>query len=110
MAEQPSRNRAAVHRSRFTTYHVVTGSPTGISQPASVRGAAIGAPRAWPAPGAESAANRGHFLRIREITIVGYFTSGEVGKDVLHFEPVPGIYQACIPLSEVGNVSWTWSR
>ncbi len=43
----------------------------------------------------------------RELTIVGYFTSEVVGKNVLHYDPVPGRYDGCIPLAEVGNRSWT---
>ena len=45
--------------------------------------------------------------QIRELTIVGYFTSEKVGRTVLHYDPVPGRFDACVPLSEVGNVNWT---
>lgn len=47
------------------------------------------------------------FRLVRELTIVGYFTSELVGKTVLHYDPVPGRYDGCIPISEVGNVNWT---
>ncbi len=47
------------------------------------------------------------FRQMRELTILGYFTSEEVGKHVLHYNPVPGGFEACIPISEVGNVNWT---
>lgn len=47
------------------------------------------------------------FRQMRELTIVGYFTSELVGKTVLHYDPVPGRYDGCIPISEVGNVNWT---
>jgi len=46
-----------------------------------------------------------HFLR--EATIVGYFTSETVGKTVLHYDPVPGRFDPCVPIAEVGNVNWT---
>lgn len=59
---------------------------------------------------AASSSDRAHFGRIRELTIVGYFTSETVGKEVLHYDPVPGPFQACVPLSDVGNISWTHSR
>ncbi|MBC7367409.1 MAG: gluconate 2-dehydrogenase subunit 3 family protein [Undibacterium sp.] len=45
--------------------------------------------------------------QIRELTVVGYFTSEKVGRNVLHYDPVPGRFDACVPLSEVGNRSWT---
>ena len=36
-----------------------------------------------------------------------YFTSEPVGKNVLHYDPIPGQFAGCVPISEVGNVSWT---
>ncbi len=47
------------------------------------------------------------FRQIRELTILGYFTSEEVGKNVLHYNPVPGGFDACVPIADVGNVNWT---
>ena len=47
------------------------------------------------------------FHLIKELTLLGYFTSEPIGKNVLHYDPIPGRYQGCIPLAEVGNVSWT---
>jgi len=44
--------------------------------------------------------------QIRELVIVGYFTSEIVGKTVLGYDPVPGRFDPCIPLSETGNVLW----
>ena len=51
--------------------------------------------------------DKSFFGLVRELTITGYFTSETVGRTVLHYDPVPGGYQGCIPLAEVGNVSWT---
>ena len=50
---------------------------------------------------------RAFFALMRELTVLGYFTSETVGKTVLHYDPVPGRYDGCIPLAEVGNVNWT---
>lgn len=47
------------------------------------------------------------FHQLRELTLLGYFTSEPVGKNVTHYDPVPGPFQACIPLASVGNVAWT---
>lgn len=49
----------------------------------------------------------GFFLQLRELTLVGYFTSETVGRNVLHYDPVPGPFQADVPLAEVGNRAWT---
>ncbi|MEI6052361.1 MAG: gluconate 2-dehydrogenase subunit 3 family protein, partial [Opitutaceae bacterium] len=47
------------------------------------------------------------FYQMKELTVVGYFTSETVGRTVLHYDPVPGRFQGCVPISEVGNVLWT---
>jgi hypothetical protein len=47
------------------------------------------------------------FLLIKELTVIGYFTSELVGKSVLKYDPVPGRFDPCIPLAEVGNAQWT---
>jgi hypothetical protein len=47
------------------------------------------------------------FLQIKELTVIGYFTSELVGKSVLKYDPVPGRFDPCIPLAEVGSAQWT---
>ncbi|MBL9187434.1 MAG: gluconate 2-dehydrogenase subunit 3 family protein [Opitutaceae bacterium] len=49
------------------------------------------------------------FHQIKELTILGYFTSEPVGRNVTHYDPIPGRYQGCIPIAEVGNRAWTRS-
>jgi hypothetical protein len=39
--------------------------------------------------------------------VFGYFTSEQVGRNVLHYDPVPGRYDACVPIDEVGRRNWT---
>jgi len=45
----------------------------------------------------------GFYRGIKSMAIWSYFTSEEIGKNVLSYDPVPGVYEPCIPLSEVGN-------
>lgn len=45
-------------------------------------------------------------MAVRYYTLFGYFTSEKVGEEILSYDPVPGVYQGCIPASEVGNA---WS-
>jgi glucoside 3-dehydrogenase (cytochrome c) hitch-hiker subunit len=47
------------------------------------------------------------FALIRSATVLGYFTSEEVGLKVLHYDPVPGAYDGCIPIDQVGRRNWT---
>jgi hypothetical protein len=49
----------------------------------------------------------GSFALIRSATILGYFTSEQVGRNVLHYDPVPGAYNGCVPIDQVGRRNWT---
>ena len=42
----------------------------------------------------------------RDLAIHTYRTSEVIGKEVLSYDPIPGVYQGCIPIEEVGNA---WS-
>ena len=46
------------------------------------------------------------FKKARELTISGYFTSETVMKTVLNYDFIPGMWQGCVPISEVGNKVW----
>lgn len=48
----------------------------------------------------------GFYRSIKSMTLWAYFSSEEIGKNVLSYDPIPGMYQGCIPLSDVGN-SWS---
>ncbi len=49
----------------------------------------------------------GFYRSLKSMALWGYFTSEEIGKNVLNYDPIPGEYLGCIPLAEVGN-SWTF--
>ena len=57
------------------------------------------------APAAESGSDEpAHYFRLmKELTLLGYFTSQIGATQVLQYEPVPGRFQACIPIAEAGN-------
>ncbi|MGJ8734921.1 MAG: gluconate 2-dehydrogenase subunit 3 family protein, partial [Cellulophaga sp.] len=47
-------------------------------------------------------------LSVRYYTIFGYCTSEKVGEEILAYDPIPGTYQACIPLEEAtGGKAWS---
>jgi hypothetical protein len=56
---------------------------------------------------AEEGIDAGFFRLIRSATILGYFTSEPVGRNVLHYDPVPGAYDGCVPIDQVGRRNWT---
>lgn len=47
------------------------------------------------------------FGLLRSATVLGYFTSEPVGRNVLHYDPVPGAYDGCVPIDQVGRRNWT---
>ncbi|HEX8039461.1 MAG TPA: gluconate 2-dehydrogenase subunit 3 family protein [Chryseosolibacter sp.] len=51
--------------------------------------------------------NRPFILSMKELTMLGFFTSQPGATQVLQYVAVPGAYHGCIPLSEAGNgKSW----
>lgn len=56
---------------------------------------------------AEEGRDQGFFRLIRSATVLGYFTSEPVGRNVLHYDPVPGRFDGCVPIEQVGRRNWT---
>ncbi|MBL7857991.1 MAG: gluconate 2-dehydrogenase subunit 3 family protein [Cyclobacteriaceae bacterium] len=45
-------------------------------------------------------------LKVKELTILGFFTSEPGATQVLQYNPVPGPFKGCVPLADVGK---TWA-
>ena len=54
----------------------------------------------WAAGGANS---KPFFLEMKELTLLGFFTSEAGATQVLQYNQVPGPYKGCLPLAEVGK-------
>ena len=53
---------------------------------------------------AKAAWGQPHFFKsLKELVTIGYFTSEPGATLALRYDPVPGAYRACIPLSEIGR-------
>jgi gluconate 2-dehydrogenase gamma chain len=50
--------------------------------------------------------DRPFILSVKELTVVGFFTSQPGCEQVLQYEAVPGAFHGCVPLAEVGK---TWA-
>lgn len=48
----------------------------------------------------------GYLMKMKWMTVVGYFTSEAGATQVLRYAPIPGPYQGCIPFEDVGR---TWA-
>jgi gluconate 2-dehydrogenase gamma chain len=46
---------------------------------------------------------RAFVLMMKELTLLGFFTSQVGATEILQYEPVPGGFQACIPIAQAGN-------
>lgn len=56
--------------------------------------------------GAAQGQSQSHFFpALEDMVTVGYFTSEPGATVALKYEPVPGAYHGCVPLSEIGR-SW----
>ncbi len=51
---------------------------------------------------------RPFILMIKELTLLGYFTSEAGAKQVLQYNPAAGPYRGCVPLTEAGQ-GRTWA-
>lgn len=47
-------------------------------------------------------------MMVKELTLLGYFTSEVGATQVLQYVAVPGAYKGCVPLSQAGNGK-TWA-
>lgn len=47
------------------------------------------------------------FLRLKQLVLLGYFTSEKVGTEVTAFLPIPGQYKPCTPYGD-GQPAWTY--
>ncbi|HMB97086.1 MAG TPA: gluconate 2-dehydrogenase subunit 3 family protein, partial [Balneolaceae bacterium] len=47
---------------------------------------------------------RPFFLAIKELTILGYFTSETGATEVIKHLPIPGSYEGCVPYEDIGKV------
>jgi len=56
--------------------------------------------------GSQQAQSPSSFGLIRSTTILGYFSSEQVAKSVLNYDPVPGRYDGCMPLDQVKGRDW----
>lgn len=45
----------------------------------------------------------GIYRTIKAMAISAYFSSEEIGENLLSYDPIPQAYQGCIPVSDVGN-------
>lgn len=67
----------------------------------ALEGSEKGAAQGWWNAG--TAQEQPFILKIKELTLLGFFTSEPGATQVLQYKQVPGPFKGCVPLSEVGK-------
>jgi gluconate 2-dehydrogenase gamma chain len=65
------------------------------------KNASGGGPTGWWNAGADG--GKPFILEMKELTLVGFFTSQPGATEVLQYNQVPGPFKGCVPLTEVGK-------
>ena len=47
------------------------------------------------------------YTALRGLVVTGYMLSEKVGTEYLDYDPVPGAYEGCVPLSENGGMNFS---
>jgi gluconate 2-dehydrogenase gamma chain len=50
--------------------------------------------------------NNPFIMKVKELTILGFFTSEPGATQVLQYNAVPGPFKGCVPLAEAGGKQW----
>lgn len=67
----------------------------------AINDATGGGPTGWWNAGTGS--DKPFVLKVKELVLVGYFTSEPGATQALQYNPVPGPFKGCVPLAEVGK-------
>jgi gluconate 2-dehydrogenase gamma chain len=86
----------AIDAAAKTAHSAAFASLTALQQDSVLRGVAMAQQNQTPSS----------FGLLRSTTILGYFSSERVAKDVLNYDPVPGRFDGCMPLSQVNGRDW----
>ncbi len=57
-------------------------------------------PTIWGGQTSANPATPTFYRQFKELTLVGYYTSEEVGKHILNYDPIPGRFDGCVPLGD----------
>lgn len=62
------------------------------------------APNVWGGQLTDEVEPPSFYRMFKQMTLTGYFASEPVGEQLLAYDPIPGPFEGCIPLSQVGKV------
>ena len=57
--------------------------------------------------GVDDYKSREFFTQLRSLALLGYYTSEEIGSEVLAYDPIPTEFIGCYPLEKTGGRAWS---
>jgi hypothetical protein len=63
-------------------------------------------PNVWGGQISESPAPPTFYRHFKQLALLGYYTSERVGEQILKYDPVPGRFDGCVPVADIGGA---WS-
>lgn len=64
------------------------------------------APNVWGGQLSDTVEPPSFYRMFKQLALTGYFASEQIGEHLLAYDPIPGPFEGCIPLSSVGKA---WS-
>ena len=63
-------------------------------------------PTIWGGQISDSVPPLPFYRHFKQLALLGYFSSEHVGERILNYDPIPGAFNGCVPLSQIGSA---WS-
>jgi hypothetical protein len=60
-------------------------------------------PTVWGGQLTEHPAPPTFYRHFKQLALLGYYTSERVGEQLLKYDPIPGRYDGCVPLRDIGG-------
>jgi hypothetical protein len=65
-------------------------------------------PTIWGGQISDAVAPPSFYRHFKQLALLGYFASEQVGEHILSYDPIPGRFEGCVPAADVGN-AWSLS-
>jgi hypothetical protein len=63
-------------------------------------------PTIWGGQISDQVSSPAFYRHFKQLALVGYFASEQVGENILRYDPIPGKFEGCVPAAIIGNA---WS-
>ncbi len=63
-------------------------------------------PTIWGGQISDTVAPLTFYRHFKQLAVIGYYASEQIGEHVLNYDPIPGTFEGCVPAETIGNA---WS-